>query len=234
MRKKHIFRILILITLLTLSLVGCGEKTVTVDEKILAKHSASETTKIYWDASFRGNPEIVKQLITKEPKDFWGNCYSENDEVSQKKEEKPDFQESNKFIAAESEEPTKKELENEKEEYNNQLLQVFKDLIRKGESRVFEKYYDKDSEFFSIYSLSHLINISEYSVQNLVIEKELNYKDESRVEVDYPTSYSDRLKFIFYLKKESNGWKIFNIMWVSELKYSNNEDYAKARPDCNE
>lgn len=202
------FKVMLLFVVILLLFFNCKSNVATT--AISNNLSPSETVRLYWDASYYGKADVVSQLITKEPKSFSERCKSKDgDNEELEKGEK---------IAV-------KPLNFSKNEG---------DIKSKSANEgVFSKYYDKNSEFFSIYSTSHLININKMSARNLVIEDEFTFEDESRVNLYY--EYPNVGKLInssIFLKKEANGWRIFLILDKSSLYLFDNENYGKKKLNC--
>lgn len=210
--KLSNYKIFALSLLMLLLFTNCKDNTDYVNKNNFANLSPIETISLYWKASYEGNVDIVNQLVTKEPKDFNADCHSmtnETDEINEIKE--------NKKINS------------------RDFFELIKSIKRNSDTGVFEKYYDKNSEFFSIYSLSHLINIDRYLVRNLIIDREYNFENESRIDLTYKDwRFEKGWKFSFFLKKSPNGWKIFLVVDRSNFSLFDNETYGKSKPLCSE
>ena len=203
--KLSNYKIFVLSLLMLLLFTNCQNNSTYVNKN--NNLSPIETISLYWNASYEGNVDIVNQLVTKEPKDFKTDCYSKSSEID--------------------------EIEENKKINSQDSFEFIKSIKRNSDTGVFEKYYDKNSEFFSIYSLSHLINIDKYLVQNLVTDREYTFEDESRIDLTYKDwRFEKGLKFSFFLKKSPNGWKIFLILNESNLGLLGNEIYGKPKPLC--
>jgi hypothetical protein len=192
--------------------LGCNDvsnkPTVVVGNNI----SPSEVVRLYWKASLEGNIDLVRQLITREPASFYDKCKSRDTDGTANLKE----------VSAKSSNSSKIEDQNENVSFGKS----------KNEG-VFAEYYDKDSEFSSIYGTSHIINVDRYSIQRLFIENELSFEDESRVNLYYEDPYSGRvLESSVFLKKEAGGWKIFLILYKSSLNLFDNESYGKPKSGC--
>lgn len=200
-------KIFVFPSLMLLLFINCKNNADQVNKNNFTNLSPIETISLYWKASYEGNVDVVNQLIIEEPNDFTDDCHSITNEIERKEE--------NKKISSQD------------------FFELIKSIKRNSNTGVFEKYYNKNSEFFSIYSLSHLINIDRYPVQNLVIDRQYTFQDESRIDLTYNDwRFEKGSEFSFFLKKSSNGWKIFLILDKASLNLSENKDYGKNKPKC--
>jgi hypothetical protein len=188
----------------------CHQIQKKISSPVLNSMSISKALEIYWNASFSGNSDIVKQLSALPPEDYLQECIGEK-----------------KSDAIEN------EFKVQKEELDKDISNSDSAFIEK---KLKENLFNDKSVPFDVIEMSDYIYTSKTSFQKMKITEQKVFNDEALIyliEADYKGSYENASKLIFFLKKESEIWKIISIVdSVPPSTLWDKISYAVPKPQC--
>jgi hypothetical protein len=174
---------------------------ITVDFSSL---DPKEVVNLYWSASVTGDGETLMKLVSKEtPGSFYRECpVSGNDEsASDKVEIHPPFEGAPGGISPKAEKPP---------------------------SKLFGKI-DYHSIPYTVYHFSHYLYVNQPQLAGYNLTKQDVYGNEALIEIAPLTNPQDYSTRLFFLNKESTGWKIFSIDSRMTLFIVGNKKFGQNR-----
>lgn len=172
-----------------------------------------KVVELYWDASFRGDGEMVKELSGLLPPDFFQDC---------------------KGIKAKESDEGKIQIDP-----NSILEKLEPEYISPGLPRSKTSIQDRfDSPLVNpiVSSKSATIYLSKIPVSLIRIKNKKTFDDEAIIYIesaDYKGSFEKAILEMFFLKRGEYGWKIISITG-NETGSWDNTDYATKKPKCSE
>jgi len=165
-----------------------------------------ETVNYFWTKSKEGHEKAVENIVTVSPSSYTDSCSSLD---AQK-----DLDEGILI-------PNTNELEKE----------IFKD--KSNPSVKFGRFLNPKEPKYPVYIWANLIYVNKYSVDNILIEEVNIFSNQSRVKVHYtdPSSQNDFVLY-FFLIKDDEEWRIFQINTPFLMKNIPNENFGISSSKC--
>lgn len=193
--------------------LNCSRNSTNTKIKLNADLTPSQIVRIYWEASLLGEEEIVQNLTTIIPNSFYNNC-SAMQNVNTPKSDSNGIRTDDTSIPIEA---------------KGKVSEKFTEADGK-----FGRFYNPDSQSFSIYAVARMIYMERILYNDIFIENISTFEDQARIDIKpkHPIYASDTGE-TFFLEKTEEGWRIFTIKHEATFFLVGNKNYGKSKPDCN-